>query len=161
MDYNSTWNSSYVSPWTRNALLVTKGAVQDSDAFRAYYRPEYAPLRERCDAALTGEDILMAFVQARELDAEFHTVCLATSQQCQPSAGCAPKQGSLGRRSSYRRQGVRAEMFARLGSPLVNGTRKQITGVLSSGGVCASLDSAGNTGRCPASATLRPHTRRP
>ena len=128
--HEGRWDFSYHSPWPRNALLVTKGAVQDGDAFRAYYQPEYAPLRERCDRGLTGEDILMAFVQARELAAEFHTVCLATSQQCQPFWGCAPRQGSLNQRSVHRRKDVLADAFARLGSPFVDGTHEQITGVL-------------------------------
>lgn len=70
------WDLSYDAPYVHNTVLVTKGAVAHRDIYTLYSAPEYAAARQRCDAALTGEDYLMSFVLAREFGAALRLISL-------------------------------------------------------------------------------------
>ena len=114
------WSPSYFKPYNRNMLLVTKGALQHIDTFSSFFGERYAALRASVDAALTGEDFLMGFVQAIELESLIQLVCLKDTDSCH--AHCNRQVGALGKRSGRKRSSVLSSIFKALGDPFSNQT---------------------------------------
>ena len=111
------WDQSYSSPYKRNMLLVTKGALQHRRMFSRFFEPRYAALRQLVDKKMTGEDFLMGFVQALEGDPVVRMVCLGDKEACH-TAMCHKGAKSLFSRTSSHRTEVLLSLFKVLGNPL-------------------------------------------
>jgi hypothetical protein len=150
------WDTGYFEPYNRNMLLVTKGALQHIDTFSSFFGARYATLRDSVDAAITGEDFLMGFVQAIEADSDVQSVCLSDADACYAKT-CHRKVGSLGYRTSMRRKSILSSIFRALGEPLTNqtGVRAMHFARDYRDGVCHSLEKwPANTGPCTASKSI-------
>eukprot|EP00944_MAST-04C_sp_MAST-4C-sp1_P008363 g8363.t1 len=121
-DYDS--DRSYRRPFPFNTLLLTKGGVTSKSMFNLYFQPKYKKLRRRVDRFLTGEDLLMSFVQILEsmkLKANVNNValiCLNGNHACHLDAKkYDPKYNSLLARSFSKRAKLLKYLFKKLGNP--------------------------------------------
>lgn len=111
------WATSFKSPFRRNTVFVTKGGIVHRSAFESFFKKEYADLRAFVDDRMTGEDMLMSFVLARDVEAEVFVVCLEIPHHCNVSCS-QNKVGSLFSRTSDSRKILLAKLFKYFGSIL-------------------------------------------
>ncbi|KNC80743.1 hypothetical protein SARC_06900 [Sphaeroforma arctica JP610] len=112
------WYESYSQPYPRNSLLITKGGIQHRDAYTRFFMDYYRTQRLQVDKYVTGEDYLMAFVQAIHFDPIVKFVCAGVAHSCH--AECMEgKVGSLGSRTSRSRKTMLRKLFTEFGDPFV------------------------------------------
>ena len=112
------YSASYKAPWRRNVLFATKGALQHRRAFDAFYAPKYAALRREVDEHTTAEDLLMAFVHAKELSPDIRLICAEPTEWCDLACYEGGTK-SLNERTSSHRKELIGKMFAVYGDPFV------------------------------------------
>lgn len=116
----SNWDSSYYAPYVHNTLFVTKGAITHQDVYALFSGPKYALFRQKCDAAITGEDFLMSFVLALEFGSKLWMKPLFAPESESCDVDCELAKHSLGVRSSSRRPKLLRFLYDSLGDPFTD-----------------------------------------
>ena len=121
------WDATLYWPWPRSSVFVTKGAITSVGPMRAFFSERYSRLREKADALLTGEDLLMSFVIATEYgrDHRTHLLCAGRGDACHSRCSVdvtTTKVPSLTHRSAGGRKHFLGLLLNSLGNPFANRT---------------------------------------
>ena len=100
--------------FTYNTVFITKGGILHKNVLRTYFDEKFRTLREKVDEYITGEDILMSFILANEIQAEVVNICLAAHHTC-PMLCHENHIGALNKRTSQHRWPLIQDCFTFFG----------------------------------------------
>lgn len=112
------FTESYTKPFRHNTLFVTKGAILHSKWMNFFYKnTQYQKWRDRMDAHITAEDMLMSFFLA-QYGVQTVPLCVNVHDTC--SLSCAQgQQGSLAKRTGNIRPKLLQDLFQAFGDNIL------------------------------------------